>query len=249
MSSRSVPVVARFPCRAGPRRFADWPAPEPRSILPPRQGLDGHVPRRRAGRRRPTRPRRPATPHTWGIIMGQRTWRVLGISAAACMTAAACAVAEYATDADDRPEDARTEVAGCDALVCLRTCVELGLASGSCFEGECLCVSGDGPPADVSGDAPEPEDFSGDAPPPACDPGTCDSACRSVGYPGGSCDAGLCRCTSSTDAHADGPVDDGAVDDGAPDETLVDDGAVDDGAADDSGGLYLIENHFQALKW
>ena len=173
------------------------------------------------------------------MIMGQRTWRVLGMSVAVFTAALACAVAEYGSDADDQPEDARAEDAraedgGCNAVVCLRTCLELGLAGGSCFEGECLCVAGDGPPADGAGDTTGPDDGGSDTPP-TCDPATCDSACRSVGYPGGSCDAGLCRCTSTPDADADvdGPVDDADVDDGSVDDGTVDDGAVDDAPVDD----------------
>jgi hypothetical protein len=61
-------------------------------------------------------------------------------------------------------------------------------------------------------DFPEPRardagDGEADADAGACDPATCDSACRSLGAPGGDCAAGECRCLGGPDADAD--ADDG----------------------------------------
>ncbi|MBI5486974.1 MAG: hypothetical protein HY905_06550 [Deltaproteobacteria bacterium] len=179
--------------------------------------------------------------------MGRHGWRAVGIWLVAVAAAVACAVADYGQDVVDQPEDARAEdaAASCDPGVCLRTCVGLGLAGGSCFDGECLCVSGDGPPPDVAGDTTgdtaELDDGGGaDTPPPVCDSATCDSACRSIGFPGGNCVSGDCLCGGGADADADvitaedAPVDDGPVDDGAVDDGPIDDGPIDDGVVDDA---------------
>ena len=199
---------------------------------------------------------------------GNRGWLAI---AAAALTAG-CAIAELPEGpgfTDDATADDSAGDATCDPGTCFTTCFALGRPGGSCVGADCACDEpGADADADIAPDAPGPDadadvpDVADDAPVddgrvdvPAdatCDPGTCSSACRSIGWPGGNCVGADCRCSGGADADADvpdvaddgarddgtvddGPIDDGYHDDGTVDDGTVDDGSVDDGTVDDGG--------------
>jgi subtilisin-like proprotein convertase family protein len=181
---------------------------------------------------------------------------LFAIFVAAC-AAQACAVAEEIEDGED-PGDTRRDDSGgsCDPAACLRTCLSLGASGGTCVEGACDCGELDGP-VDVDLDDAGGADVDPDAPPPACDPTMCNSACISIGLPGGTCVGDDCNCGTGPDADADAdtdaddappppdegpdvpPVDDAGVED-APVDDARDDAVVDEGTTEDTGAVWGV---------